>query len=168
MKKKIFMFFLCLTIWIGFTGNVSLPVVIPGILISFIFSYLFADNVFKILKLNYGSKTFFKKLLYIIIVSATFIYDAYTSAIKVTRHVFEIKPSFSPGIVKIKTELDNIAAITTQANLITLTPGTLVLDYDVLDKNYYIHWIDVKTEEEAEIKKNIIGKHEEWINNIFS
>lgn len=167
--KKTAMFFFSLIVWFLFTGAFSLPVIGLGIIISVIVAFLFGDMTFRFLSQHKPSFfMIFKKVYFFLLVIGAFIYDAYISAIKVSLHAFELNPSFSPGIVKIKTHLKNIAAISILANLITLTPGTLVLDFDVLDRNFYIHWIDVKTEEEAEIKKQIIGKHEKWIFNIFS
>jgi multicomponent Na+:H+ antiporter subunit E len=36
-----------------------------------------------------------------------------------------------------------------------------------VEKAYYIHWIDVETLEEAEMKKKIIARFERWIGVIF-
>jgi len=96
-----------------------------------------------------------------------FFYEAISAALNVSKHVFEKEPSFNPGIVKVKTELTDVTGLTLLANLITLTPGTLTLDYDRVERAYYIHWIDVETLEEAEMKKKIIARFERWIGVIF-
>ena len=51
----------------------------------------------------------------------------------------------NPGIIKISPGLKSDVAITTLANSITLTPGTLSVDVDE-EKNLYIHWMNVKKE----------------------
>jgi len=100
-------------------------------------------------------------------VVSTFIYDVFLSAVRVSRHAFEIKPSFSPRIVRIKASLENTNSIAILANFITLTQGTLAMDFDILNKNYFIHWIDVRSDDEAEIKKVLISKHEKLIAKIW-
>ena len=167
MKKTIVTLILTFMIWLIFAGKISLPIILLGLGICLVISLLFADKIFRLLKMDYSYKVFFKKIFYIILVIGVFIYDVFVSAIKVSQHAFELHPSFSPGIVKIKTSLNDITGITVLANLITLTPGTLVMDFDVLDRNYFIHWIDVRSRDEAEMKKEIIGKQESWIENIF-
>ena len=166
--KKLLMFILSFFLWIFFTGQLTIPIIILGAFVSIVISLLFGNMVFRFLTPEKHPGKIFYKLFYIILVIFTFIYDVYESAFKVAFHAFQFNPSFSPGIVRIKTKLTNITAITIMSNLITLTPGTLVLDFDVLERHYYIHWIDVKTKKEAEIKKEIIGRQEEWILNIFS
>ncbi len=167
MKKRMLTLIITFIIWLIFAGRISLPILLLGLGICAIVSLMFAEKVFQFLKVDYGLHIFLKKLFYIFLVLGAFIYDVFVSAIKVSRHAFELNPSFSPGIVKIKTSLSSVTGITILANLITLTPGTLVMDFDILNKNYYIHWIDVRTEDEAEMKKEIIGKQESWIQNIF-
>ena len=79
-----------------------------------------------------------------------------------------IHPSMpiKPGIVKVKTNLQTDTAITVLANSITLTPGTLTVD--VVDQNYlYVHWINVKTKNEAEAAHKILGRFEWFIKKIF-
>ena len=165
--KKLLLFITGLIIWFFFAGSFSWPLLITGLLVSLIAAFLFGEMTFRFYKTSDSFKMVLTKIFYTFIVVITFIYDAYLSALKVSFHSFEPNPSFNPGIVKIKTHLKNITGITVLSNLITLTPGTLVLDFDVLNRFYYIHWIDVSTEEEARIKKEVIGRHELWIAKIF-
>jgi len=166
--RKLFMFVLSFLIWLSFAGTATVPVLILGAFISLIIAFFFGKMTFRFLSLNYNPYILAKKLFYIFLVAVTFIYDAYDSAIRVSLHTFQKKPSFSPGIVQIQVKSKSITAITLLSSVITLTPGTLVLDFDVLHRIYYIHWIDVRSHEEAEIKRHVIGQQERWINNIFS
>jgi multicomponent Na+:H+ antiporter subunit E len=56
-----------------------------------------------------------------------------------------LKPSidFWPGIVRVQGGLRSPVTTTIFANVITLTPGTLTLDYDEETDGLYVHWIDV-------------------------
>lgn len=167
MKKKLLTFILTLALWFVFVGRVNIQVFLLGTIICSIISLMLADNVFRLVKKKYGMKEFFLKIYYIFLVISAFIYDVFLSAVRVSRHAFEIKPSFSPRIVKIKTSLENKNSIAILANFITLTQGTLAMDYDILNRNYFIHWIDVYSDDEAEVKKALISKHENLIAKIF-
>lgn len=167
MRRKFFTFFIVLVIWIIFAGRVSSDVLIVGSIASLVTTWLYSDLLFR----NTNRKTkwtfYIRKIIYIILFVPLFFYEAFISALKVSKHVFEREPSFSPGIVKVKTTLTNITALTILANLITLTPGTLTLDFDMREKAFFIHWIDVTTLEEAETRKEVIERFEKWLEVIF-
>lgn len=167
MKKNFLTFILTLALWFVLAGRVNIPVFLLGTIICSIISLMLADNVFRLVQKKYGAKEFFLKIYYIFLVVSTFIYDIFLSAVRVSRHAFEIIPSFSPRIVKIKTSLENINSIAILANFITLTQGTLAMDFDMLNKNYFIHWIDVRSDYDAQVKKALIIKHENLIAKIF-
>jgi multicomponent Na+:H+ antiporter subunit E len=65
------------------------------------------------------------------------------SNIAVTRAVLAPKLDLDPGIVAIPLDLKSDAGITTLANLITLTPGTVTLDVSSDRKTLYIHAFSV-------------------------
>ncbi len=55
------------------------------------------------------------------------------------------------------------------ANSITLTPGTITMDIAEQDGKiyYYIHWINVQTEDEKEAGDAIKGTLEKWVRRIW-
>lgn len=71
-----------------------------------------------------------------------------------------------PGIVKARTRLRSASARTLLANSITLTPGTLSVDV-CEDGTFYVHWINVKTLNEDEAGKQILGRFEWFIQRIL-
>jgi multicomponent Na+:H+ antiporter subunit E len=52
------------------------------------------------------------------------------------------------------------------ANSITLTPGTLTID--VIDDKFYVHWIDVTTENHEKIYEEIAAPFEEILLKIYN
>lgn len=54
-----------------------------------------------------------------------------------------------PGIFALRTELQTDWEITILANLITLTPGTLVIDVSPDNKTLYIHAMDIDDVDDA-------------------
>ncbi len=167
MKQKFLTFIIAFAIWIVFTGKITSDVLIIGIGAGLITTVFFHNMLLRSINHPKGWFNYFRGLLVVIVFIPVFFYEVLVAALKVSRHVIEKKPSFSPGIVKVKTKLTNITAITILANLITLTPGTLTLDFDIAERAYYIHWIDVKTREEAEARKEIIEQFERWLEVIF-
>jgi multicomponent Na+:H+ antiporter subunit E len=167
MRRKFFTFLIVLVIWIIFAGRVTLDVLIVGSIASLVTTWLYSDLLFRSSNRKRKWTYYIKKVVYIFLFIPLFFYEAFVAALKVSKHVFEREPSFSPGIVKVKTTLTNITALTILANLITLTPGTLTLDFDMREKAFFIHWIDVKTLEEAETRKEVIERFEKWLEVIF-
>jgi len=153
--------------WIIIVGKISDDVIIIGIIASLIATVLFSDMLFRSSNRKFNLLNYIRKIFLLLIFIPVFFYEALISAIKVSIHAFEREPSFSPGIVKVKTHLTSVTAITMLANLITLTPGTLTLDFDKAERVYYIHWIDVNTREDAEARKQIIERFEKWLGVIF-
>ena len=167
MKQKFLTFIIAFAIWIIFAGKITSDVLIIGIGAGLITTVFFHNMLLRSINHPKGWFNYFRVLLVVIVFIPVFFYEVLVAALKVSRHVIEKKPSFCPGIVKVKTKLTNITAITILANLITLTPGTLTLDFDIAERAYYIHWIDVKTREEAEARKEIIERFERWLEVIF-
>ena len=70
-----------------------------------------------------------------------------------------------PGIVKVQTCLTSGMGRTFLANSITLTPGTLTVDIDGQD--FYIHWINVDTDDAEKRSAEICGRFEPLLKRIF-
>lgn len=71
-----------------------------------------------------------------------------------------------PGIVRVKTKLRSRAARTILGNSITLCPGTLTLDIWE-DGTMLVHWIYVRSEDEEEAAREILGHFEWYLERIF-
>ena len=71
-----------------------------------------------------------------------------------------------PGIVKIRTRLQNPSARTVLCNSITLTPGTLAVDIRD-DGTMMVHWICIRSTSEEEAAEQIIGRFEWFIERIL-
>lgn len=93
-----------------------------------------------------------------------FMREVYSSALNVARHAFELESTMHPAIVRVPTTLENKVAIVVLANLITLTPGTLTMDFDEGRNCYYVHCIDAG--EKVEDRQPIINM-ESWLRRIF-
>ncbi len=72
--------------------------------------------------------------------------------------------SMEPSIVELPTELRSDVGLTTLANSITMTPGTLTVDIDEEEPKLFIHWISAGGKTEPEDAYEHIGwPFERWI-----
>ncbi|OCA81392.1 Na+/H+ antiporter subunit E [Pseudobacillus wudalianchiensis] len=116
---------------------------------TFIIGYLIG------LILIYGMRRFFKTELYvrrvfaIIYLTLLFFKELIMANIDVLKVILKPKLDIQPGIFALPTELKSDWEITLLANLITLTPGTLVIDVSDDQKILYVHAIDVPDVQDA-------------------
>lgn len=96
-----------------------------------------------------------------------FLSEALKGAVKVTIRTFQPGKRFRPGLLRVTTTLQNRSAITLLANLITLSPGTLTLDFDAEEHVLYIHCIDVRNLEGPAERRALVSCYEEPLRRIF-
>lgn len=79
-----------------------------------------------------------------------------------------LKPSidFWPGIVRVEGGMNTVSGTTLFASLLTLTPGTLTLDYDEAGDALYVHWIDVTGYGEADFDSRVTSGLRVWMRRI--
>lgn len=79
-----------------------------------------------------------------------------------------LKPSidFWPGIVRVEGGMNTVSGTALFANLLTLTPGTLTLDYDEDDDALYVHWIDVTGYGEEDFDSRVTSGLRTWMRRI--
>jgi multicomponent Na+:H+ antiporter subunit E len=73
---------------------------------------------------------------------ATFVWELVTANLDVARRVVAPSMPIDPAVVEVPLRVESDLAITTIANSITLTPGTLTMDYDPDTNSLYVHSID--------------------------
>ena len=87
----------------------------------------------------------------------------------VAKRALSPKLPVKPGIVKIPVGLKSEYGLSMLADSITLTPGTITMDVVEQDgQNYfYVHWIDVASEDPVEAGNKIKGTLEKWVGRIW-
>jgi len=74
---------------------------------------------------------------------ALFVSELVTANLGVARRVLSPSLPLDPGVVRVPLQVESDVAITTVANAITLTPGTLTVDYDADANALAVHAVDV-------------------------
>jgi multicomponent Na+:H+ antiporter subunit E len=70
-----------------------------------------------------------------------FLYELLTANVDVAYRVLAPSMPIEPDVVAVPLRVESAAAITTIANSITLTPGTLTMDYEEATNTLYVHAI---------------------------
>ena len=96
-----------------------------------------------------------------------FLGEALKGAVRVTFRAIQPRRCFRPGLLRVTTTLQNRSAITLLANLVTLSPGTLTLDFDADEHVLYIHCIDVRNIHGEAGRRALVACYEEPLRRIF-
>ncbi|MCD6481905.1 MAG: Na+/H+ antiporter subunit E [Thermoplasmata archaeon] len=107
-----------------------------------------------------------RRVAYFIAFFFVFLWEMVKANLNMARIVLSPELPIKPGIVKVSTSLKQPAAKLFLGNAITLTPGTLTIDYD--DGGAYIHWVEVKDEDMGRAGEIIKGRFERLLRGVFS
>lgn len=139
------MFLLYFLAWIIFNGQITLEIVLFGIVISAAitaFSCKFLDRSFK------KDIFIFKKAGLIIRYMGILIWEIIKANVETTKITFARDKEPSPVIVKFKTDLKTSTARVVLAHSITLTPGTITVALE--DNEFTVHCLDKSLSEGME------------------
>jgi multicomponent Na+:H+ antiporter subunit E len=116
---------------------------------TFLIGYLLGLLLLLAYRSFFNERFYLLRVKAVIILLLLFLKELVLSNISVLKHVLKPKLDIRPGIFALETELTKDWEITTLANLITLTPGTLVVDVSLDSRILYIHAIDIAEKHEA-------------------
>jgi len=161
-KSRLVVFFLSLLVWILITMVFSIPSLVAGVVVALI-TATFAGEMLIVTNRKFHLKRVWYTIEYLI----KFIWELIKANFHVAYIVIHPLLPIKPGIVKVRTKLKRDSALTMLANSITLTPGTLTVDVDVENQILYVHWIDVKSTDIEETTKDVGGRFEKLLEEIF-
>ena len=126
--------------WIFLQNNYTMP--------SFIFGYSIGLFILFILRRFLVFDFYLRRVWAIIKLIMLFIIELIKANIDVIKTVLSPKLTNQPGIVAVTTKLESDVEITLLAALISLTPGTISMDFSADSKTIYIHALNVPDKEE--------------------
>jgi len=132
--------------------------------LTFFSGYLFGLLVLFILRRYLPTKFYLVTLFYVAKLVLVFIYELFTSSILVIRQVIRPKINITPGIFTLETELEGDLEVTLLALLLTLTPGSVVMEVSPNNKLFYIHAMDIPESSDAVLRST--SKFEEAIKKV--
>ncbi|MDZ4182530.1 MAG: Na+/H+ antiporter subunit E [Candidatus Cloacimonadaceae bacterium] len=142
-------------------GGLSRDEVLVGAIVAVLVSLIFLPRMTLLSDIRFSPKS----LLFMPIYLLVFLIELIKSTIDVARRVVSPSLPINPGIVKVKTRLKSPLGRIVLANSITLTPGTMTVETD--GEDFYIHWIDIRTDDIDGATKAIVSKFERYLEVIF-
>jgi len=145
--------------WMMITGSLSPQSIVVGLLLGTMITYTFRD-------LYQGEIRPFKisSIQYIISYAFSFVKELALSNLSVAYLIIHPSKERNSCVIEYKTQLESPNAVTILANSITLTPGTLVLDYREEEKMMLIHCLNLQNRQQT---FDDIKKWEKTIQQIF-
>lgn len=116
---------------------------------SFIKGYIFGLIIIFVFRRFFNSRFYLGRIYAVIKLTLIFLRELILSNIAVLKVVLKPKLDMQPGIFAYETVLTEDWEITVLSSLITLTPGTLVVDVSDDNKILYIHAMDIADVDEA-------------------
>ena len=140
MLVKVLLYLVLALVWVGLTGEVTLPAFVTGIIIGIIIMKLYGERSLRNLHLNIRHFWPLIQLFFI------FWWALLVANLTVWVKVFSPKLNIKPGIIKVPIDIEGPFWITTLANMVTLTPGTLTVEVSTDNKFLYVHCLNIDNE----------------------
>lgn len=139
MSKRFLMNVLLTIIWVALTGSFAY--------LNFIFGFLISFFVMWIISRDNDDRKYFTIAFKVVGFFLYFLYEFFKATIQVAFEVVTRKFHMKPGIIKMPLEAKTDLEITILSNLISLTPGTLVVDVSEDKKVMYVHGMYIEDKE---------------------
>lgn len=111
-----------------------------GGLLNLLFGFVVGYAVLWLVRPLFGDKArYFRKLIDLVRLAGFFAYELVISSLAVVWDVVTPAQRSNPGIIAVPLETCSPAELTTLANLVSLTPGTLSLDISDDRRTLYVH-----------------------------
>lgn len=132
-------------LWLFVRGVSAQPAAIVGeLLIGLVFGLAIAYFFRRLYDTDLAVGRAIQASPYALLFGAVFLKDLLMANLDVAYRVLAPSMPIEPDVVVFPLRVQSDAAITTIANAITLTPGTLTMDYDEKTNSLYVHGITGK------------------------
>jgi len=128
---------------------------------TFLMGFIVGIGILYAMHRFYGTQFYLRRVFSIIKLFWLFNWELLLSSYSVIRQITTPKLNITPGIFTYKTVLKGDWEITALALLLTLTPGSVVMEVSEEGDMFYIHAMDIEQSKEAVIRS--IGKFEQAI-----
>ena len=117
--------------------------------LDFFIGYLVGVALLYVLRRFLHFDFYFRRVIALFKLLVLFMYKLILSNIDMIKIVLSPKMNIQPGIIAIPTKLRTDWEVTLLANLISLTPGTLTMNFSENGRTLYVHSIHVPDKEKA-------------------
>lgn len=130
-------------------------------LTTFITGYLVGIFILYVMHRFYGTRFYLRRLWCALSLIHLFITELLSSSLSVMRQIVTPNLKIKPGIFTYETRLQGDWEITVLALLLTLTPGSVVMEVSEDGNTFYIHAMDMEETKDQVIRS--IGRFERAI-----
>lgn len=106
--------------------------------------FIIGSFIVWIMRRFFGGQFYLRRVISVIKLILIFISEILQSSVVVIKHILSPRIDIEPGIFKYKTILRSDREVTTLALLLTLTPGSVVMEVNEEGNVFYIHAMDIK------------------------
>jgi multicomponent Na+:H+ antiporter subunit E len=111
---------------------------------TFFTGFLIGVLILYLMHRFFGMQFYLKRIFAVGKLISIFVWELIISSLLVLRQICSPKLNITPGIFTYKTALQGEGEITTLALLLTLTPGSVVMEVSPDGKLFYIHAMDIE------------------------
>lgn len=128
---------------------------------TFLMGFIVGIGILYAMHRFYGTQFYLRRVFSIIRLVMLFNLELLLSSYSVLKQIMTPKLNITPGIFTYKTKLKGDWEVTALALLLTLTPGSVVMEVSEDGDMFYIHAMDMEQSKDAVIRS--IGKFEKAI-----
>ncbi|MBL6946799.1 MAG: Na+/H+ antiporter subunit E [Rhodospirillales bacterium] len=150
-----------LVLWTIFVGSVDTQEIVAGAVVSALVAFVATGPNPTRWQVILSPRRLLYLLAYLAYLAVAIFRANLQMAAIVTRPELIIRP----GIVRVKTRLKSPLGRLVLANSITLTPGTLSVDVE--GDEFFVHWVNVESEDADEATRQIVSGFERYLEIIF-
>ncbi len=111
---------------------------------TMVIGFLIGAIIVFLMRRFYGGTFYLYRVIKLVQLILIFISEIIQSSIVVIKHILTPKINIKPGIFTYKTILHSNWEVTTLALLLTLTPGSVVMEVNEEGNMFYIHAMDIE------------------------
>lgn len=140
MVKQFLMNLMLTFIWVGLTGSFKF--------LDFVFGFLLSYFILMLLSRGTSGARYFSRVPKLLVFTGYFLKELFRANMQIAYDL--VTPSYfmKPGIIRFPLRAETDFEINMLANIISLTPGTLILDVSDDKKVLYIHATYVTSKED--------------------
>lgn len=132
--------------------------------LAFVIGYLVGLLVLFSLRRFFPTSFYMRRFFAMVKLFLLFVRESIVSSVAIIREVIRPQIKVSPGIFKMETDLESDLEITLLALLLTLTPGSVVMEVSPNKKVFYLHALSLPDSKEAVFKSQ--KKYEKAIKEV--
>lgn len=141
MLQNFILNILLMLVWVALTGQLNYANFVFGYVVGFFILWMLNRTKDK------SNKEYFYRVPRILTFFLYFLYDLLKANMEVAKDVVTPNYNMQPGIIKYEMDAKTDFEITMLANMVAITPGTLVIDISKDKKYMYIHGMYLKDKE---------------------